>query len=115
MLLPFKRSIQRCLPRPALRLQKIVGKCCATIFIASLKWACVKAVKSHQLLYCIVQDGPLLIDEFDGVVVFKCTVCHGDSLRTLRVRYYRLDTKKLTSSSFLITALRLCNSSTSLH
>ncbi|MBS5793099.1 MAG: DUF3387 domain-containing protein, partial [Sutterella sp.] len=41
----------------------------------------------------------LLVGKFYGVVYFGCTVCHGDSFRALRERYYRLDTKNLTSSS----------------
>ena len=48
--------------------------------------------------YGIVQNGLLLVGKFYGVVYFGCTVCHGDSFRTLRERYYRLDTKNLTSS-----------------
>ena len=49
--------------------------------------------------YGIVQNGLLLVGKFYGVVYFGCTVCHGDSFRTLRERYYRLDTKNLTSST----------------
>ena len=48
--------------------------------------------------YGIVQNGLLLVGKFYGVVYFGCTVCHGDSFRALRERYYRLDTKNLTSS-----------------
>ena len=48
--------------------------------------------------YGIVQNGLLLVGKFYGVVYFGCTVCHGDSFRTLRERYYRLDTKNITSS-----------------
>ena len=50
------------------------------------------------MLYGIVQNGLLLVGKFYGVVYFGCTVCHGDSFRALRERYYRLDTKNLTSS-----------------
>ena len=49
------------------------------------------------MLYGIVQNGLLLVGKFYGVVYFGCTVCHGDSFRALRERYYRLDTKNLTS------------------
>ena len=54
----------------------------------------LSAAGRTQLLYGIVQDGLLLVDKFDGVVDFGCTVCHGDSFRALRGRHYRLDTKK---------------------
>ena len=47
--------------------------------------------------YGIVQNGLLLVGKFYGVVYFGCTVCHGDSFRALRERYYRLDTKNITS------------------
>ena len=47
--------------------------------------------------YGIVQNGLLLVGKFYGVVYFGCTVCHGDSFRALRERYYRLDKKNLTS------------------
>uniref|UniRef100_UPI003AB1F397 hypothetical protein n=1 Tax=Duodenibacillus massiliensis TaxID=1852381 RepID=UPI003AB1F397 len=53
----------------------------------------------HQLLYGIVQNGLLLVGKFYGVVYFGCTVCHGDSFRALRERYYRFDTKNITSSA----------------
>jgi len=50
------------------------------------------------LLCGIVQNGLLLVGKFYGVVYFGCTVCYGDSFRALRERYYRLDTKNITSS-----------------
>ena len=50
------------------------------------------------MLYGIVQKGLVLVGKFYGVVYFGCTVCPSDSFRALRERYYRLDTKKLTSS-----------------
>ena len=34
------------------------------------------------------------------------TVCHGDSFRALRERYYRLDTKNLTSSKLSLLEKR---------
>ncbi len=34
------------------------------------------------------------------------TVCHGDSFRALRERYYRLDTKNLTSSQLSLLEKR---------
>ena len=49
------------------------------------------------MLYGIVQNGVLLVGNFYGVVYFGCAVCHGDFFRALRERYYRLDTKSLTS------------------
>ena len=52
--------------------------------------------------YGIVQNGLLLVGKFYGVVYFGCTVCHGDSFLTLRERYYRLDTKNITSPTLLL-------------
>ena len=54
------------------------------------------------MLYGIVQNGLLLVGKFYGVVYFGCTVCHRDSFRALRERYYRLDTKNLTSSEIQV-------------
>ena len=58
------------------------------------------------MLYGIVQNGLLLVGKFYGVVYFGCAVCHGDSFRALRERYYRLDTKNLTSRG-MVTLLVL--------